>query len=236
MISKYFVEFIAISFLGWIWETIYCTLFNKKWERRGFLFGPVCPIYGVGAISAFILIDILKALNMPPLSWQLVLVIGFFGSAVLEYSTSLILEKLFHAYWWDYSNMPLNINGRICLPASIGFALAGLAVVFVIYPFFEYLSSFINPFFFEIAAFILLIILTIDVTLTVSSLIDIQKKIKAIDDNINLRMTKTVENLYANTSTLSKNTLSRIKGVRFKKPTQTNLFQKLIEMIKKNSK
>ena len=83
MISRYFVEFIIFSFLGWVWETIYCTLCNKKWERRGFLFGPVCPIYGVGAISAFILIDALRVANLPPLSWQLVLIIGFFGTSTL---------------------------------------------------------------------------------------------------------------------------------------------------------
>ena len=176
-VCLYFIEFILFSFLGWIWETILCIFVNKRWESRGFLFGPVCPIYGVGAIGGFILLDTLEAMQMPTLTWWQVILIAFFGSAVLEYGTSYILEKLFHAYWWDYSNMPFNINGRICVPASIGFALVGLLIVFVIYPFFEYVSTLIMPIFIDIAAFIFLILFTVDMTLTISSLTDIPRKI-----------------------------------------------------------
>ncbi|MBQ2444509.1 MAG: putative ABC transporter permease [Clostridia bacterium] len=235
MINKYFVEFIIFSFLGWVWETIYCTICNKKWENRGFLFGTVCPIYGVGSIAAFIMLDIIKLNNLPALTWWQIFLIGLLGSAVLEYSTSLLLEKLFHAYWWDYSNMPFNINGRICVPASIGFALVGLLIVFVIYPFFEYVSTLIMPIFIDIAAFIFLILFTVDMTLTISSLTDIQRKIEAIDDNINLHMGDIVENIYVNSTNLSKKAIARISGVRFKKSTHTTLYKKLIEKIQKHN-
>ncbi len=232
-ISRYIVYFITFSFLGWVWETVYCTITNKKWESRGFLFGPVCPIYGVGAISGFAVIDILKFNHMPALEWWQVALISFFGSAVLEYSTSVLLEKLFHAYWWDYSEMPLNIKGRICLPASIGFMLGGLFVVYVLYPFFIYVSSFIPQLIFEISAFIIVIIITIDITLTVSALTDVQNKVSSIDDSINDYMTDFVEELYRNTTSVSKGVLSRVRGVRFSKPTQTKIYMKLIEKIRK---
>lgn len=232
-ISRYFVEFILFSFLGWIWETVYCTIFNGKWESRGFLFGPVCPIYGVGAVSGIALVDVLKLLNLPPLLWWQVVIIFFFGSAVLEYSTSVVLERLFHAYWWDYSKMPLNINGRICLPASLAFAAAGLLVIYVLYPFCDYISSFVSPICFEILAFVLLIIFTVDMTLTISALTGFEKKISKIDDNINEHMSEFVDNLYQSTNSLSRRTLARIKGVKYTKPTQTKIYLKLMEKIKK---
>lgn len=58
---------------------------------------------------------------------------GILGSIVLEYGTSWAFEKLFHAYWWDYSSMPLNINGRVCFPYSVGFGVAGLIVVYLLH-------------------------------------------------------------------------------------------------------
>ena len=79
-ISRYFVYFVIFSFFGWIYESIYCTIKSKRWENRGFLYGPLCPIYGAGGVGI--------------------------TAIVLEYGTSWTLEKLFHAYWWDYSEMP----------------------------------------------------------------------------------------------------------------------------------
>ncbi len=233
LISKYIVYFMIFSFLGWIWETIYCTVFNKKWESRGFLFGPVCPIYGVGAIAGFGIVDILKFLSLPQLTWWQVVLISFFGSAVLEYATSVLLEKLFHAYWWDYSGMPLNVNGRICLPASLGFTVAGLLVVYVLYPFFSYVSSLVPSLLFEISALIFVIVITIDITLTVSALTDIQSKVNSIDDSINDYMTDFVDDLYQNSTDLSKKVISRIRGVKFSKPTQTKIYMNLIDKIKR---
>ena len=221
--------FFSLAFI----ETVYCTLYNKKWQSRGFLFGPVCPIYGVGAICGFALVDTLNLNNCPPLEWWQVIIIGFFGSAVLEYSTSLLLEKLFHAYWWDYSDLPLNIQGRISLFTSLGFALAGLLVVYVLYPFCAWLFGFISGEMVELIALIFASVLAVDLTLTISSLSDIIYKMQHIDENINERMTDLVESMYKNTSYISRSVISRIKGVRFKKIEQSNLFKNLIEKIRK---
>lgn len=233
-VCLYFIEFILFSFLGWIWETILCTIVNKKWESRGFLFGPVCPIYGVGAIGGFALLDVLAAMQMPALTWWQVVLIAFFGSAVLEYGTSYILERLFHAYWWDYSDWPLNVNGRISLFSSLGFAAAGLLVVYVLYPFCHWLFAFVSGVFIEIIAMVFLAVLMVDVTLTVGSLTNMLVKITQFDDSLNERMTDVVDALYRNTSKLSHKVVARIKGVRFKKPTHTKVFRKLMEKIKKS--
>lgn len=232
-ISVYFTEFIVFSFIGWIWETIYCTIMNGKWENRGFLFGPVCPIYGVGAIGGFALLDVRAMLGMPTLLWWEVALIAFFGSAVLEYGTSVALEKLFHASWWDYSEMPLNFQGRICLPASLGFTAAGFLIVYVVYPLCGSLVALVPPILFEAAAMVLLVLFSIDMTLTISALTDIQAKISAVDDNINVQMTEFVDNLYKNTGDLAKNTVARIRTAKFPKPTQTKVFTGLMERIKR---
>ena len=94
---------------------------QKKWENRGFLYGPLCPIYGAGGVAITAIADFISAHTDATFTWWQIFLVAFLGSIVLEYGTSWALEKLFHAYWWDYSSMPLNINGRVCFPYSVGF-------------------------------------------------------------------------------------------------------------------
>ena len=112
-LSRYFVYFIIFSCMGWIYESIYCTIRAKKWENRGFLYGPLCPIYGAGGVAITAIADFISVHTDATFTWWQIFLVAFFGSIVLEYGTSWALEKLFHAYWWDYSSMPLNINGRV---------------------------------------------------------------------------------------------------------------------------
>lgn len=129
-IAHLFVIFIICSFLGWLIESLLSYFENKKIINRGFLIGPYCPIYGLGVI---VLIVLLK-------KYYDDLVVLFIMSVVicsiLEYLTSFILEKIFSARWWDYSHIPFNINGRICLRYSILFGIGGLVII-KIYPIFE---------------------------------------------------------------------------------------------------
>ena len=132
-ISLLFLWFMIFSLFGWIYECIFCTIKNGHWENRGFLFGPICPIYGVGAVSVITLFGLLFRTDEPLPLWE-VFLISMIGSAILEYATSFLLEKIFHAIWWDYSNIPLNINGRICLPASLGFGVLGVLIYRFVLP------------------------------------------------------------------------------------------------------
>ena len=117
IISRYFVWFIVYSFLGWCFETVYCTATQRQWANRGFLYGPICPIYGCGAVSISIIIELLDFRHAPDLKvWQ-VFLISMVGSAIMEYLTSWVLEKWFHAYWWDYSDLPLiSTAASVCQP------------------------------------------------------------------------------------------------------------------------
>lgn len=233
-ISRYFVEFIFFAFLGWVWETIFCTFKSSKWEKRGFLYGPICPIYGVGGIGGTALVEILQNNGFPSLLWWQVLLIAFFFSILLEYSTSWVLEKLFHAYWWDYSDVPLNINGRVCFPASCGFAAAGLLVVYILIPACQWAAAYIDPILMELLAMILLAIFTIDMTLTISALTDFDKKVMQLDEEINDHMTEVIENFYHTTGELHIKAINRVKG--FRNPhLSVELLKKLREKFKENT-
>ena len=127
IIYKYFLYFIIYSFIGWLMEVI-CKLFEyKRFINRGFLIGPICPIYGFGVLFIILLIgndrnDILS-----------VFLKAILICSVLEYLTSYFMEKLFKARWWDYSDKKFNIAGRICLENALSFGIGALAVIYIIH-------------------------------------------------------------------------------------------------------
>lgn len=124
----YFFYYLIYSFLGWICETIYCAIIDKKYVNRGFLKGPYCPIYGMGAL---IVITILA-----PVSDNIVLLFfcGMLLTSVLEYFTGFLLEVIFNLKWWDYSDYRFNIKGRVCLLNSILFGVLSVITVNFIDP------------------------------------------------------------------------------------------------------
>ncbi|WP_049945400.1 putative ABC transporter permease [Butyrivibrio sp. AC2005] len=179
-VSKFFIEFMVYSFIGWIYECTYCTVKEGHWRNRGFLFGPICPIYGTGAVACSIVFGYLPMFrgipyNMIPI-WKIFIICAL-GSIVLEYSTSYILEKKFHAVWWEYYDMPLNINGRVCVPATLGFGFAGILVTRFACPVAENIRNMMNPLLAEIIALLLMAYLAADLVLTVSSLVHLQEMV-----------------------------------------------------------
>lgn len=196
-ISKYFIEFMVYSFLGWVYECTYCTVKEGHWSNRGFLFGPICPIYGTGAVTTSIIFSQLPwfkniPYNMIPI-WKIFLICSL-GSVVLEYGTSYILEKRFHAVWWEYYDMPLNINGRVCVPATIGFGIAGILVTRFVLPFSEKVKSMIPPIAAEVIALVLMAYLAADLVLTVSSLIHLLDMV----ENAMAEFDERMEEMYKN--------------------------------------
>ena len=121
--ARLFFIFIFYSFSGWVIETIRVSLREKRFVNRGFLLGPYCPVYGFGAVSLDILLS--KFVAKPVFYFFL----AFLIAAVLEYFTSFIMEKIFHARWWDYSDRALNLNGRICAENLLQFAFFGTIVM-----------------------------------------------------------------------------------------------------------
>ena len=194
-ISQCFVEFIFYSFLGWIWESIYCSCKEKKWADRGFLFGPICPIYGTCVVVASVIFSTFDIFSSPDFPLWGIFIISCIGSAIAEYSTSWVLEKRFHARWWDYSKVPLNINGRICVPASIAFGLTGIAIVKYLIPVIEGMHDIVNPLIYEILALLFAGLLGADIALTEASLSSLLAEVEKMHGEFNERAQKNYEKL-----------------------------------------
>lgn len=195
IICRYFIMFILFSFVGWVWESIHAIFKIKSWERRGFLYGPICPIYGITFIIILILHENVVLWNNKDIhSIFVVFIISFISIAIIEYVTSYILEKIFNAVWWDYSDLPLNINGRICLPVSLFFGLAGIIIYYIIVPFANACFLNFDPIVIEILALSLMFIFSMDISITVSVLSDFEKYIVGFDEKFNNKMTELVNN------------------------------------------
>ena len=189
-VCRYFLYFIVCSFMGWLFECVYGVVVTGKWENRGFLFGPICPIYGVGVVSVMGLLKLCRihGYTSDRIPNYLIFALAFAGSILLEYSTHYLLERRFHACWWDYSNMPFNIRGRVCLPASLAFGFAGILVVRYLVPELNGIALRISPIAIEAGGMAVLSLMTVDATLTISALTDFEERVRAADASLNDRM------------------------------------------------
>lgn len=127
-ITFYFIQFIIYSFLGWIFECIHMALTTKEVVNRGFLFGPVIPVYGVGL--SLIVTFLSKFKN----NFIVFLILSILIIAVLEYLISVILEKIFKIRWWDYSDKKFNLHGRICLNTMTIFIVGATIITYLVHP------------------------------------------------------------------------------------------------------
>ena len=177
-----FLIFIMFSMVGWISEVLYVGIFHEhKFVNRGFLYGPLCPVYGFGGIVILLL---------PPFLYQTWIPL-FFASMILctivEYFVSWFMEKLFHARWWDYSHYKFNIKGRVCLLNSVLFGFMGLGVIRFVYPQMLRFLNWMGDFAIMVSADAIGLILTVDIFLTVRKLVDFSatmEKIKVFGESL----------------------------------------------------
>ena len=192
---RYLNAYFAFSVLGWIWESIYCTIDQRKWQNRGFLYGPLCPIYGFGSILGLTFYDLISMGKISNLSWWQIFI-------------------MFHARWWDYSDMSLNINGRTCVITSVGFGIGAIIIMEFFIPLFEKIYVTIPNNFAIAFAVVLLAIHSSDFTLTVSGLTNFQRNIAELEEEFQDKMTLTVDKIFERHSRLYGRTLSRIASFR----------------------
>ncbi|WP_086350053.1 putative ABC transporter permease [Candidatus Enterococcus clewellii] len=227
--SELILLFFIYSFIGWVWETIYCSINAGRFVYRGFLTGPYCPIYGFGILGVLYFLE--------PLKNNLVLL--YFSSAVLvsvlEYLTSYALEKMFHASWWDYKDVPLNLNGRIALPVSAFWGIACVLIVKVIHPRIQVVSEYLVNQFHWVLPTLLSVILLVDLVYTVTNMQAFQRITKEVNDLLETRAKELSENVTERSETLKaeweewKQTLEQEIGERTAKQ------QAFLDELKSNS-
>ncbi|HWT73688.1 MAG TPA: cardiolipin synthase [Mobilitalea sp.] len=158
-----FYIFILYSVFGWIYECSLVSIQKKSFVNRGFLTGPVVPIYGCGALTVYLVL------------WQyrndliIVYLGGFLLATLLEYITSLIMELVFHTRWWDYSNYPLNLKGRICLFVSMFWGLLAIVMVLVLQPRINFIIGIIPRRIGEIMGYVIIPLFITDFVITIIS-------------------------------------------------------------------
>ncbi|MCD7838275.1 MAG: hypothetical protein LUG65_05110 [Clostridiales bacterium] len=123
-----FLYFVWYSVLGWMMETTYCSIGQKRFVNRGFLHGPFCPIYGVGALLMVLGLSHFMG-NIP-----LFLVASIVTMSAWEYFVGWVLETTTHIKYWDYSNEKCNLKGRICLRNSLIWGAVSYVALYWIHP------------------------------------------------------------------------------------------------------
>lgn len=174
-IRFYIGYFFVYAFIGWIMEVSFQAVKTGRFINRGFLNGPLCPIYGFGALGViYFLTDIAKTNKL----------VLFFGSVfiatALELVGGFLLEKIFHKKWWDYSDMRFNLGGYICLEFSILWGLACFVLYEAVHPMIVRFFELLNPKFIFYGNIILLAIFAVDMAQTILTLVGLNKKFKKL--------------------------------------------------------
>ncbi|HAB62088.1 MAG TPA: hypothetical protein DCE48_15585, partial [Lachnospiraceae bacterium] len=166
-----FYTFLLYSLFGWVYESCLVSVKRKSFVNRGFLNGPIIPIYGAGAVLICIILD--------PVSKNLFLVFlgGMILATILEFTTSYVMEKIFHAKWWDYSNYRYNVQGRICPIVSLFWGMLSVLMTIFLKPLSNSLIHRIPRRIGEILAILMMVIILVDLVSTVISTLKLNQKL-----------------------------------------------------------
>lgn len=177
--SQMVLYFTLYSFVGWVCESIWCSVEAKKWVNRGFLSGPFCPIYGFGGLIILIVTEPL--IQYPPL----VFLAATLAASLLEYFTGWLLEALFQMRWWDYSHRRFNIKGRVCLGNSLLFGVMGIGVTYFLHPLVRRLIERIPSDWMRLIATLLVAVFVFDLLRTLVNITRLKERIAGVRDFFN---------------------------------------------------
>lgn len=210
------IYFILYSFLGWVMESIFRSICERKVINTGFLRGPFCPIYGIGATIMFLF---LEGVADKPIALFFIAIIVL---TAWEYVVGVFLEKVFHTKYWDYSNHKINFQGRICLTNSLFWGILGVLFVKYIHPFVQEIIGKIDT---SLLNYVLAILFTVFVMDTVVSIIHV-KSIKSTLENIE-KINKEIKEKLKEIRALKK------EKEKEEKQIATENIQQMIEKLKK---
>lgn len=206
-ISFYFFYW---SLFGWVMEVIVRTLETGGFENRGFLNGPVCPIYGFGVLLIYFFLSPVKNVIF-------LFVLSVFICSSLELFVGVMLQKIFHAKWWDYSHERYNYKGFICLKNSLLWGVGCLLVVHVMQPALTVAVDYIPYTVGNVILIILFIIIAADTIFSVNEILHLNEKLKQID--------KITSKLYSGSNIIGENISDEVLEMK-------NKYDKLVEQAK----
>lgn len=220
----FFLLYFIYCVIGYILECIYCSILNKKIvSNRGFLIGPYLSIYGTGAICILFLLK--KYVNDP----ITLFIMASLVATILEYFTSFIMEKIFKARWWDYSEQKFNINGRVCLKNSVLFGIGSFFVVYIVNPFILRLLHSFNKTLIIVLGIIFLIVYILDIIISVFTIYKIRENSISINKDLTEEISEQVKKRFLKNKYFYNRLLSaypRVKNIK--------TYNRLKELIDKN--
>jgi len=218
--------FFLYGFLGWCAEVTFAAVRHRKFVNRGFLNGPICPIYGVGIVLVVMLLE--------PFRDNVILLYLLSAALVtfLEWITGFVMEKLFHHKWWDYSNMPFNLGGYVCLPFSFLWGFACLAIVYFVHPPAYHILSLLPVWLAAGLGIFLGILLASDLAVTVVSVFKLNGKLEKMEE-----ITEELHRLSEQVgSGIYKNVMEEMEKQELRKQKSEELRKKYRELAEDNSR
>ena len=209
--------FIIYSFLGWVMESIVRSISEKKLINTGFLRGPFCPIYGIGAIILFLFLDQFE--NKP----VMLFFIAITTLTIWEYLVGVLLEKMFHTKYWDYSNQKFNFQGRICLTNSICWGILGVIFVKYIHPFIQQIVDRVDSNLLYYVISIITVVFLVDMIVSIVKIKNIKVTLEKIEQ-LNKEIKEKAKEIRKLTKEAEKNT---------EKQTTMENVKNLIEQLKR---
>lgn len=176
-LTQWILFFFIYSFIGWVWESCYVSVRKRRWVNRGFLHGPMLPIYGSGALV--ILISTIGVRENP---W-LIFLFGMLAASVLEYITGAVMEKMFYVRYWDYSRQKLNLNGYICVSSSLCWGVFSVLLVRAVHIPVERAVLDIPLFITDGAALVFTVIMTVDLTQSFNEAMDLKQVLAQLEES-----------------------------------------------------
>lgn len=219
------------GFLGWCCEVIFAACSTGKFVNRGFCCGPICPIYGFGVLILFVLEPFKDNIF-------LLFLLSALLTSALEFVTGFVLEKIFHDKWWDYTDMPFNIKGYICLKFSIMWGLACVFVVRLVHPMIAGLVDFVPHKLGVVFLAVLYAAFLADVVVTVINVFKLSRRIRGIEETDKLLRSvsdKIGAELSEKTLTLMEKNEELKKYIETKRPELKADFERYSRLIGKKN-
>ena len=176
-LTQWVLFFFIYSFIGWVWECCFVSVRKRRWVNRGFMYGPMLPIYGFGALA--VLISTIRVRDSIPL----IFLFGMVGATLLEYVTGAVMERLFNVKYWDYSNQKFNLNGYIFVTSSLGWGLFSVLLVKFVHVPIEGAVLKIPTIIAEGIAFVLTVAAAVDVTQSFNDAMDLKRILAQLEES-----------------------------------------------------